>query len=174
MQPQTTCRIWMRRLILAIGLLLSAGAPQADAGSISPKRFLGTWHEIARIEPLFLERGLTQVAATYRLMPDGRISVHNRGYDAAAREWRSISGTASFVGNPRNGQLSVTFFPPFSAGLNIVAVAPDYSWAVLTGDGQMFAWLLARSPHPSKATRQRLIAAAIKAGLDPSRFTFIR
>ncbi|NJL07183.1 MAG: lipocalin [Bacteroidales bacterium] len=156
-----------------IGALVVAalGLMPATAGAFSPERFLGTWHEVARIEPLF-ERGLIRVQATYGKLPDGRISVFNRGFDPASGQWRSIQGTARFIGDPREGRLSVTFFPPFSAGLNIVAVAPDYSWAVLAGEGRMFAWLLARTPNPSRHVRQRLMSEAKRAGIAIDRFTF--
>jgi apolipoprotein D and lipocalin family protein len=157
-------------VVMALGVM-ALGLMPAEAGAISPERFLGTWHEVARIEPLF-ERGLVRVSATYGRLPDGRVSVYNRGFDPVSRQWRSIQGTARFIGDPREGRLAVTFFPPFSAGLNIVAVAPDYSWAVLTGDGRLFAWLLARSANPSRAVRQRLLAAAAKAGVAVDRLTF--
>jgi lipocalin len=70
--------------------------------------------------------------------------------------------------------LRVTLGTPWAAGLKVAAFAPDYSWAVLTGDLGAFAWLLSRAPNPSRTARARMIAAAAAAGIPPERFTFIR
>ena len=40
---------------------------------------MGRWYEIARYENHF-ERGMTDVTATYTLLPDGKIRVENEGY----------------------------------------------------------------------------------------------
>ena len=167
-----------RRAFVAgvLALAVAGGAeaqPRFQPAPFQPARFLGTWHEIARIDHVF-EAGLTQVTARYGKRPDGLVSVENCGWHAATGSWRSISGVARFVGDPREGQLSVTLNTPWAAGLKVAAFAPDYSWVVLTGDFGAFAWLLARSPNPSRAARARMVAAAAAAGIAPERFTFIR
>ncbi len=45
------------------------------------KRYLGLWHEVARMDHYF-ERGLTDVAAEYILKEDGTIKVENSGWNA--------------------------------------------------------------------------------------------
>lgn len=161
-----------RRAMIAGALALAICGGAEAQPRFQPARFLGTWHEIARIDHLF-EAGLTQVTARYAMRPDGLVAVENRGRDASGA-WHSISGVARFVGDPADGQLSVTLNTPWAAGLKVAAFAPDYSWVVLTGDLGAFAWLLARSPSPSKAARARMVAAAAAAGIAPERFTFIR
>ncbi len=42
------------------------------------KRYMGRWYEIARYENHF-ERGMTDMTATYTLLPDGKIRVENEG-----------------------------------------------------------------------------------------------
>lgn len=162
-----------RRSVVLGSLALLAAGPAAGSARFQPARFLGTWHQIARIDHVF-ERGLTQVTARYGALADGRLSVRNRGYDAARGEWRAIAGTARFVGDPAEGRLLVNLGAPWSAGLQVAAFAPDYSWVVLTGDLGAFAWLLSRTPTPSRAARARMIAAAEAAGVARSRLTFIR
>ena len=61
------------------------------------QRYLGTWHEIARLDHSF-ERGLSRVTAEYSMRPDGGVRVVNRGFDAAADEWQEAVGKAYFVG----------------------------------------------------------------------------
>jgi apolipoprotein D and lipocalin family protein len=162
-----------RRAFIAGALALAVCGSAEAQPQFQPARFLGTWHEIARIDHVF-EAGLTQVTARYGKLPDGQVSVENRGWDASLGQWRSIAGTARFIGDPQDGQLRVTLGTPWAAGLKVAAFAPDYSWAVLTGDFGAFAWLLARSPNPSKTARARMIGAAAAAGIAPERFTFIR
>jgi len=80
---------------LILWVLVLAGCTSVPEGIQSVRgfdltRYLGTWHEIARLDHAF-ERGLTQVTATYRLRDDGGIDVLNRGYDPEYR-WALISG----------------------------------------------------------------------------------
>jgi hypothetical protein len=59
------------------------GAGATPVTGFEAERYLGTWHEIARLDHSF-ERGLTNVTAEYGARPDGGISVLNRGYDPKA------------------------------------------------------------------------------------------
>ena len=49
------------------------------------ERYLGTWHEIARLDHSF-ERNLERVTATYGLNGDGSISVLNKGFNTQKGE----------------------------------------------------------------------------------------
>ncbi|MBP8289393.1 MAG: lipocalin family protein, partial [Chromatiaceae bacterium] len=65
-------------LILLLALLLAGctGVPEGvqPVHGFNPERYLGTWHEIARLDHSF-ERGLGQVTATYAKREDGGIDV---------------------------------------------------------------------------------------------------
>jgi apolipoprotein D and lipocalin family protein len=76
------------------------------------KRYLGEWHEIARLDHRF-ERGLTLVTATYSLRSDGSVRVLNRGWNAATAQWKEAEGRAVFIGSSSEGRLKVSFFGPF-------------------------------------------------------------
>ncbi|MEE4249973.1 MAG: lipocalin family protein, partial [Alcanivoracaceae bacterium] len=75
---------WTARLVLCGWVLLLAGCTGVPEG-IAPvqgfelPRYLGTWHEIARLDHSF-ERGMSQVTADYTLNEDGSVKVTNRGY----------------------------------------------------------------------------------------------
>ncbi len=68
--------------LLAASLLLASctGIPDGltPVQPFELNRYLGEWHEIARLDHSF-ERGLTQVTANYSLNPDGSVKVLNRG-----------------------------------------------------------------------------------------------
>ena len=57
------------------------------------ERYLGEWHEIARLENWF-ERGLSRVLARYDRREDGSISVVNSGYDVRTGERKEARARA--------------------------------------------------------------------------------
>lgn len=145
-------------------LLLLAGCTSVPekVTPVSPfelERYLGTWHEIARLDHRF-ERGLTQVTAEYSLRQDGGVTVLNRGFDAANQRWKSATGKAYFVADSNTGRLKVSFFGPFYGGYNI-----DYQIALVVGPNLDYAWLLARKPQLSAAECAPYLAEAERIGI---------
>lgn len=129
-------------------------------------RYLGEWHEVARLDHSF-ERGLTQVTANYSLNPDGSVKVLNRGFSAEDNEWEEAEGLAKMNGPADQGRLKVSFFGPFYGAYNIVKLAPDYSMALIIGPDLTYGWLLARSPNPDKTQCQQFYAEATRIGIAP-------
>lgn len=89
----------MRYTLFLLTLLLSGcmGLP-AHVNAVNPvqlERYLGQWHEIARLDHWY-ERGLVKVSATYSSLPDGGIKVLNRGYDPVSQVWKAKEGKAYF------------------------------------------------------------------------------
>jgi len=106
-------------------------------------RYLGTWYEIARFDLRF-ERNLNNTTATYTLNPDGTIKVYNRGYNYVENRWQDATGKAKFVGDPTVAMLKVSFFGPFYAGYNVVAIDPEYRYALIIGSSPKYMWILSR------------------------------
>jgi apolipoprotein D and lipocalin family protein len=129
------------------------------------QRYLGTWHEIARLDHSF-ERGLTQVTAEYRLRDDGGISVLNQGYDAEKQRWKTATGKAYLVGDSDTGRLKVSFFGPFYGGYNIAKLDEDYQIALVVGPDLDYAWLLARKPQLTAAECTPYLAEAKRIGIE--------
>lgn len=153
----------MRWLLTASVLWLSAcsGVPEGlqPVSGFELERYLGRWHEIARLDHRF-ERGLSHVTADYRRLPDGRLEVINRGYDAAQGEWREARGKARFQGSPDVGSLEVSFFWPFYGAYNVLVLDPDYRYALVAGPDRDYLWILARAPQLDRATLDGLLARA--------------
>ena len=136
-------------------------------------RYLGTWHEIARLDHRF-ERGLTSVTATYSLRDDGGVHVVNRGYDAEAGEWKEAIGKAYFVADPGTGRLKVSFFGPFYGGYNIVELDKvGYNWSLVAGPNRSYLWILARSPDLDPAIVERLVGHAAKLGFATDELIYV-
>ncbi len=107
-------------------------------------RYLGTWHEIARLDHRF-ERGLTHVTAEYTRRDDGAISVLNRGFDPQSGDWREANGVAKFTGDSNVASLKVSFFWPFYGGYHVIALDHEhYQWAMVSGPTKKYLWILAR------------------------------
>lgn len=163
--------------VVALASLLSActGVPD-NVTPVSPfdlQRYLGQWHEIARLDHSF-ERGLTQVSATYSLREDGHVKVLNRGFLEAEKQWDEAEGVAKFVGPVNEGRLKVSFFGPFYGAYNIAKLAPDYSMALVVGPDLSYAWLLARSDIPAEKQCAAFYLAATELGIQPQDWIKIR
>jgi apolipoprotein D and lipocalin family protein len=134
-------------------------------------RYLGTWHEIARLDHSF-ERGLTDVTATYSRRPDGGVDVLNRGFAAAKGEWKEARGRAYFLDSPEVGSLKVSFFGPFYGGYHVFALDPDYRWALVAGYSHGYLWILARERELPPAVLEDLLAKARTAGFATEALIF--
>ena len=105
----------MKKLLLLLFILLAGctGVPQGITvvDNFSLNRYLGTWHEIVRLDNRF-EKELDPVSATYSLAADGSVKVVNQGYDLKNKKWKTIQGRGVFVDdkNTTQGALKVSFF----------------------------------------------------------------
>lgn len=166
----------MKKYLCAL-LALLGGCATAPRGLVPVSgfelpRYLGTWHEIARLDHTF-ERGLINVTADYAMREDGGVKVTNRGYKAAAGEWKQVVGRAYFTGAPDVGQLKVSFFRPFYGGYNIVELdRENYSYALVAGPSTKYLWILARKPELDPAIIKRLAARAGELGYDTGKLIF--
>lgn len=170
-------RLAMGALLLVAPVLLTAclGMPEGvrPVTGFELDRYLGTWYEIARLDHSF-ERGLTRVTAEYSLRDDGGVRVVNRGYDAAAGEWREAVGKAYFVENEDLGYLKVSFFGPFYGSYVVFELdQDDYRYAFVAGPDRSYLWLLARTPAIDEALRQRFVDRAAELGFDTGALIFV-
>lgn len=137
-------------------------------------RYLGKWHEIARLDHSF-ERGLTQVTADYRLRDGGGIAVVNRGYDAARSKWKESAGRAYFVGPTDVGHLKVSFFGPFFGSYVVFALDhQNYQFSMVTGPNRSYLWILSRAPQMNPAIFSVLVNHAESLGFDTSKLLVAR
>ncbi|HSB96756.1 MAG TPA: lipocalin family protein [Spongiibacteraceae bacterium] len=166
-RPRVTAII--RTMLLLAALLSLAGCSVAPPTGITPvepfdiDRYAGTWYEIARLDHSF-ERGLSDVTANYQAQTDGSIAVVNRGYDSARGEWREAKGRALFLGDKKRASLKVSFFGPVYGGYHIVALDPQYRWAMVVGPSRDYLWILARDKQLPPTVREQLLNQAEQLG----------
>jgi len=173
MTPVRTTQ-WVKRLQASLFVLLATfmltgctGVPQGvtPVQGFQAERYLGTWYEIARLDHSY-ERGLSDVSATYQRRADGGIDVLNKGYDPARKNWSEAKGRAYFLDSPDTGSLKVSFFGPFYGGYHVMALDPEYRWAMVAGPDHDYFWILARTPSLPDDVLNTLLQTARQAGFD--------
>ncbi len=151
--------------LLAAGCAVKVPANVQPVQNFDAAKYMGQWHEIARIDHRF-QKGLTKATANYTLNPDGTVKVVNRGFNAAKNEWKEVEGEAKFLGDPRTAALKVSFFGPFYGGYNVVHLDPDYQTSLVIGENTDYFWLLSRNPDLPQNQVQALLQKAQSMGVD--------
>ncbi|MCX9155821.1 lipocalin family protein [Niveibacterium sp. 24ML] len=163
--------ISLRRLALALSIpLLSLAAPLVRAADAPPTvetvdihRYAGLWYEIASL-PNFFQRGCVATTAEYTLGEGGRLGVKNRcRKDTLDGDWKQSEGRARVVAP---GKLKVSFFWPFEGDYWILALDPDYRWALVGAPGRDYLWVLSRTPQMPEATYAAITQKAVALGFD--------
>lgn len=165
-------------LTLIVILLLSClfCAPQLFAinrttvPTLDLKRFMGHWYEIARYDHRF-ERGLERVETDYTLLPDGSIEVVNRGIDSRTGEEKVAHGKAHATAAA--GKFRVSFFLFFYSDYNVLALGPNYEWAIIGSRSPKYLWILSRTPTISEATRRELLHLIARRGYPTAPLIFV-
>jgi apolipoprotein D and lipocalin family protein len=142
-------------LLILVALSGCTGMPEGvePVSDFDKSRYLGTWHEIARLDHSF-ERGLVDVTAEYSLRDDGAVRVINSGTDSETGEYKVAEGHAKFVGDEGTAHLKVSFFGPFYGSYIVFELDPNYRYAFVAGYNTDYLWLLARDTDISDDTRQ--------------------
>ena len=166
-------------IISAISGILFSGCAHSTA-DLAPvedfqvEKYMGCWYEIVRL-PHYFERGLDEVSAEYSLNSDGTIKVINRGQRNG--EKTQIIGKAKLKypeKRPLTGELRVSFFGPFYSDYRIIELAPDYSYAVVTGANRNYLWILSRQPAMPQAQLQEILSRLKGKGFATDKLEYPR
>jgi apolipoprotein D and lipocalin family protein len=129
-------------------------------------QYLGTWYEIARY-PHSFEENCFASQANYSLRDDGYIRVINRcwigGFDGELNE---AEGKAWVVDKTTNAKLKVQFFWPFSGKYWVIALDPEYQYAVVGHPSLKYLWILNRSQKMSPRLYEKLLQEIEQQGYD--------
>jgi apolipoprotein D and lipocalin family protein len=148
-------------LLSSCGKTIPEGASAVKPFDVN--RYLGKWYEIARLD-FKQERGLNNTTADYSLNNDGTIKVVNRGYDVNEKTWKEATGKAKFVDAQDEAKLKVSFFGPFYSGYNVIAIDPEYRYALIAGEDLKYLWLLSRERSMPEIVKQEYVAKAKAIG----------
>lgn len=157
-------------------LLNSCRTIPKKAKAVKPfilSKYLGKWYEIARIDFKF-EKGLNNVTANYSLREDGLVKVDNRGFDYQNNRWKNSIGKAKFVGDINEAKLKVSFFGPFYAGYNVIALDKDYKYALVAGKNTDYLWILSRTKNVPEEIKKEYLEIAKSIGYDVDRLIWTK
>ncbi len=138
----------------------------------SAEKYAGKWYEIARFDYRF-EKNLNNVTATYSLNKDGSIKVDNRGYDFKKDKWKESIGKAKSAGDTNEAKLKVSFFGPFYAGYNVIAIDNDYKYALVAGKNLDYLWLLSREKTMPENVKQDYLKKARAIGYKTDKLIWV-
>lgn len=161
------------RSALALVLMLAAGTASPPANrpvdTLDLQRYAGRWHEIAHLPVYFQRRCASDITATYRLEPGGRIEVRNACRTGDGRTVEVVGEARPVPGKP--GALKVRFAPRWLGWLPLVwadywviALDPGYGWAVVGSPSRKYLWILSRRPGMDRALFERIKTDAGRRG----------
>lgn len=153
------------------------GTSWADKGEEQPvttvprvelTRYVGLWHEIAKIPNRFQKRCVRGTTAEYTLREDGRIDVVNRCVKADGN-MEEASGVAKIVDTTSHAKLKVSFvsflgWRPFWGDYWVIGLDENYRWAVVGTPDRKYGWVLARATSLDDATMETIHAILEKNG----------
>jgi len=123
------------------------------------ERYMGLWHEFARLPNRFQSQCTGNTTAEYQLLDGGRVEVTNRcdtadGIDEAV-------GVARVVDDSTNAKLEVSFVRFFGLQLFwgdywIIGLGDDYEYAVVGTPDRKYGWLLVRDPDVSEDLKDEM------------------
>lgn len=150
--------------------------PLAVVDDVDLGRYMGTWHEIARLPFRYQADCVGDVTATYSLRDDGNVVVVNRcrKKDGTINEAKGLAKRASKDGP--TSKLKVRFAPSWLSFIPavwgdywIMVLPPDYSYVAVGEPERRYLWILSRTPSMDEATLQAILDQAKANGYDVTR-----
>jgi apolipoprotein D and lipocalin family protein len=150
------------------GCATEPAAPQPTVEAVDLTRYVGTWYEIAVVPNRFQAACVADTQARYRVDGDVvRVTNRCRRADGGTEE---ASGVAKVVEGSGNAKLRVSFFRPFYGNYWILALDPDYGWALVGEPGREYGWVLARAPVLDDVALGVALDRAAALGYDRAAF----
>lgn len=171
----------LRRLAMTLMSVaaLTTNASAADVKAVESlelSRYMGSWHEIASIPQFFQRKCIRDTRATYSIIEAPLVRVENictredGGKDRAEGRARQPDPASA-------SKLEVTFIELFgeyrfwlSGDYWVIALDPNYRWAVVGHPSRRYGWVLAREPRLSPATLAEIIGRIKLQGYDACDF----
>lgn len=150
---------------LAYILLPGDDIPEG-ATAVNPfdkNRYLGKWYEIARL-PSRIEKDIKYLTEDYTLDTDDDIKVVTRGYNTKKNKWIEATGKIKFAGSAFVGMLKVSYFGPFYAAYNVLDIDAGYRYALVSGSGLGYLWILSRETSIPDDIKRRFLNTAHNIG----------
>jgi len=145
----------------------------AIAAPFDKNKYLGLWNEVARL-PNRLEKNLRDLTEEYSLNEDGTIKVVTRAYNFEKNKPVDARGKAKFKGSESIGQLEVAYFIPLYLDYNVLDVDQDYRYALVSGSGLGYLWILSRERTIPGVIKSRFLKKARMLGFKVEQLEWVQ
>jgi apolipoprotein D and lipocalin family protein len=135
-------------------------------------RYLGKWNEVARL-PNLIEKDLRDLTEEYSPNEDGTIKVITRAFNSIKNKPVEATGTIKFKAAETRGQLEVAYFLPIYLDYNILDIDENYQFALVSGSGMGYLWLLSRESSMPEEMKQRFLLKAAGLGFEISKLVWM-
>jgi apolipoprotein D and lipocalin family protein len=150
----------------------TAAAPLTPIAALDVPRYMGTWHEIARLPNWFQRNCVADTRAEYSLRPDGQVQVLNRCRKDNGETIEAV-GAARQVGAASSPRLEVRFAPAWLALLPlvwgdywVVDLDEHYQLAAVGEPRRRYLWILSRTPTVEPSAYAALLQRLAMQGFD--------
>jgi apolipoprotein D and lipocalin family protein len=148
------------------GILTDLRLPPDTVEQVDLERYLGKWYEIASF-PASFQKDCYCTTATYTDLGREAVGVVNACRKGSPTGPMDVArATAYPVPDTGNAQLKVEFFWPFKGDYWIVALDPDYRYAMVGHPNKKYLWILSRTPTMDEETYEHLLGVARAKGYE--------
>jgi len=161
-----TARIAVLLVLALTTACAQSGTPPRTVERLDLDRYLGTWYEIASF-PSWFQRDCVATQATYSKRDDGQVGVANACRDKTLDgEWSGIEGVAWPAEPGEFARLKVQFFWPLRGDYWVLALDPEYRWALVGHPDRDFLWVLSRTRALDDSVYAGIVEQARAQGFD--------
>ena len=155
----------IRTILTTLSLSLLASSAFATVNVDLP-RYTGKWYEVASTKPFF-QASCTCTEVRYGINESNNATVENmcrKGSPEGPIDY--IKGEAMAANYP--GLFTVTFggFPAYFPNYQILDIADDYTWAIVSSPAKWPIWILSRTEKLPSETINAIKAGLQKAGYN--------
>ncbi|HLE01711.1 MAG TPA: lipocalin family protein [Bdellovibrionota bacterium] len=152
------------------------GKPLTAVSRVDLSRYVGKWHEIARLPNRF-QSGCDHSTAEYSLRDDGKVRVVNtcRKENGEIDQAEGVAEVVEPGSQASQAKLKVSFLPGWLrwTGIGkgdywIIDLAPDYSYAVVSEPKRQYLWILSRRSALSRREYEGILDRLRTQGFDLS------
>ena len=154
-------------IVCALGIMASVATAQIQTVPVvDGARFVGTWYRIAS-NPIIVEPACACARQVLTPAPGGDVEVYNScNKKVVSGPLVEIRGVAKSDGGS-SSKLKVYFNGiPWGGQYWILAVADDYSWAVVSDGKGRSLYIMSKAPTLSDALYAKAVAAAQAQGVS--------
>ncbi|HET6349070.1 MAG TPA: lipocalin family protein [Candidatus Krumholzibacteria bacterium] len=148
--------------------------PVTAVSQVDLSRYIGLWHEVAKIPNKFQKMCDHGTTAEYTLREDGRITVVNRcvNKDGGTEEAKGVAKVEDTVSNAKLKVSFVSFlgWRPFWGDYWVIGLDENYQWAVVGTPNRKYGWILARTPTLDDATLEQVFGILERNGYTRTAF----